>query len=203
MATTLKWRLPQTGCWKLLACVFVGCPLLVIGGPTQDPPKTPKTPPTLHPTRPVRVHYGRSVVRRRPQAEAAVPLPAVPTPIVVPIDPAILARDRANYLAALAAASAAADARHQQAMIGVDARVVAFLKEQTENGSAYAPFDLAGHYREGKGVELDRMEADRLVRLAAARGNDDAKNWLREHPSSGTTAGASNPPPARGFSRSV
>jgi TPR repeat protein len=129
---------------------------------------------------------------------AAAPNPTVPTPINVPVDPEILARDRANYLSALAAASAAADARHQLAMIGVDARVVAFLKEQTEKGSAYAPFDLAGHYREGKGIEVDLTEADRLVRLAVERGNDEAKNWLRDHPPIGSSTGEGNSPSQRG-----
>ena len=196
MITILNWRRPGAGIWKLAASVLIGCPLLVWSDPTQDPPKTPKPPPPQH-IRPVRVRYARNAVRHHPPAQVAHTAPAAAPVIVVPIDPATLARERAEYLAALAAASAAADARHQQALIGVDARVAAFLKEQTETGSVFAPFDLAEHYRTGKGVEVNPTEADRLVRLAAERGNEDAKSWLRDHRPSGSNTGEQNPPQPR------
>lgn len=103
-------------------------------------------------------------------------------PVLVPVDPAELARARAAYEAALAAVAAATDARMKKDLVGIDERVVEFLKDQTEAGSIYAPFDLAGHYREGKGVATDAEQADRLTRLAAERGHEDAVRWVREHP---------------------
>ncbi|MBN8249620.1 MAG: SEL1-like repeat protein [Verrucomicrobia bacterium] len=66
--------------------------------------------------------------------------------------------------------------------MGVEDRVVSFLKERVEDGSADAAFDLAKRYEEGKGVTADPVEAHRLYKLSAERGNEEATTWLAEHP---------------------
>lgn len=81
-----------------------------------------------------------------------------------------------------AAIQAAQNKRNQQAAVGADQRVIDFLKERVEGGSADAAFDLAKRYEEGKGTVADPKEARRLYELAAERGNEDAKAWLKEHP---------------------
>ncbi|MCW5556676.1 MAG: SEL1-like repeat protein [Verrucomicrobiae bacterium] len=84
--------------------------------------------------------------------------------------------------AQIIAATAAANRRNQAAQVGVEDRVVAFLKERIEDGSADAAFDLAKRYEEGKGVPEDPKEARRLYALSAERGNEEARTWLTEHP---------------------
>ena len=64
----------------------------------------------------------------------------------------------------------------------MDDRVVAFLKQRIEDGSADAPVDLAKRYEEGKGVTEDPVEARRLYTLAAERGNEEAITWLQANP---------------------
>lgn len=81
-----------------------------------------------------------------------------------------------------AAIQAAQNKRNAEAAVGADQRVVEFLKERVESGSAEAAFDLAKRYEEGKGVTADPKEARRLYALAAERGHEDAKTWLKEHP---------------------
>lgn len=74
--------------------------------------------------------------------------------------------------------SAAADARNAAASVGVDARVIAFLKERVANGSADAAADLAERHRTGKGVNVDLVEARRLMQLSVERGNTNGVSWL-------------------------
>ena len=161
----------------MLGCGLAGATLAAekIVPPTKTPPAPP----------PVRVHYHyRNTVRHHPAPHptAAAPKPEAVAPVLVPVDPAELERARAAYEAALAAVAAATDARMKKDLVGIDERVVEFLKTQTEAGSIYAPFDLAAHYRQGKGIGADPQQADRLTQLAADRGNEDAARWLREHP---------------------
>jgi TPR repeat protein len=108
-------------------------------------------------------------------APAAAPLAPASA---VPLDPEAAARARAQ-----AQAAAAMNAqRNKAAQVGADARVVEFLKQRVEDGSADAAFDLAKRYDEGKGVTADPKEARKLYTLAAERGNTEAKDWLEAHP---------------------
>lgn len=84
--------------------------------------------------------------------------------------------------AQIAANEAAANKRNKAAQVGVDSRVVSFLKQRIEDGSVDAPVDLAKRYEEGKGVEADPVEARRLYALGAERGNEEAKVWLENNP---------------------
>lgn len=84
--------------------------------------------------------------------------------------------------AQIAANEAAANQRNKAAQVGVEDRVVTFLKQRIEDGSADAAFDLAQRYEEGKGVEADPVEARRLYALAGERGNEEAKVWLTDNP---------------------
>ena len=88
-------------------------------------------------------------------------------------------KERAEQAAAIAAAQ---NKRNQQALVGADERVVAFLKKRVEDGSADAAHDLAKRHEEGKGVPEDAAEARRLYQLSAERGNEDAKKWVEAHP---------------------
>lgn len=81
-----------------------------------------------------------------------------------------------------AAIAAAQNRRNQKALVGADDRVVSFLKQRIGDGSADAAHDLAKRHEEGKGVPEDATEARRLHKLAAERGNEDAKKWVAEHP---------------------
>lgn len=81
-----------------------------------------------------------------------------------------------------AAIQAAQNKRNQEAAVGADQRVIEFLKERVEGGSAEAAFDLAKRYEEGKGIKADPKEARRLFELAGQRGHEEAKVWLKEHP---------------------
>lgn len=81
-----------------------------------------------------------------------------------------------------AAVQATQNKRNQEAAIGADQRVIEFLKERVEGGSAEAAHDLAKRYEEGKGTKADFKEARRLYELAGQRGNEEAKAWLKEHP---------------------
>jgi TPR repeat protein len=81
-----------------------------------------------------------------------------------------------------AALQAAQNKRNQAAAVGADQRVIDFLKERVEGGSAEAAFDLAKRYEEGKGIKADPKEARRLYELAGQRGHEEAKAWLKEHP---------------------
>lgn len=81
-----------------------------------------------------------------------------------------------------AAIQAAQNKRNQEAAVGADQRVIAFLKERVEGGSAEAAFDLAKRYEEGKGTKADPKEARRLYELAGQRGHEEAKTWLKDHP---------------------
>lgn len=84
--------------------------------------------------------------------------------------------------AQIAANEAAANKRNKAAQVGVDSRVISFLKQRVEDGSVDAPVDLAKRYEEGKGVEADPVEARRLYTLGAERGNEEAKLWLENNP---------------------
>ena len=88
----------------------------------------------------------------------------------------------ASSQAQIAANEAAANKRNKAAQVGVDSRVVDFLKQRVEEGSVDAPVDLAKRYEEGKGVEADPVEARRLYTLGAERGNEEAKVWLENNP---------------------
>lgn len=72
--------------------------------------------------------------------------------------------------------------RQQEAASAAEAKVVPFLKERVDGGSADAAADLAKRYETGKGVPVDLKEARRLYALGAERGNQEAKTWLKEHP---------------------
>jgi len=94
----------------------------------------------------------------------------------------VVANPQASTQAQAAAAAALAQKRNQQSQVGVDQRVVDFLKQRIEDGSADAAFDLAKRYEEGKGVVADPKESRRLYVLAGERGNEEAKAWLEAHP---------------------
>lgn len=68
--------------------------------------------------------------------------------------------------------------QNQKALDGVDERIVKFLRERIENGSADAAYDLGVRYQTGRGVNPDPKEAKKLFGLAASRGNQDAVRWL-------------------------
>jgi TPR repeat protein len=124
---------------------------------------------------------GQSVGRVRRSLERAVgggqqagqPAPA-PVQPATPADPA-----------AIAAARAAAEAdkkRRAKETEDAEVRVVEFLRQRVADGSADAAHDLAARHETGKGVPADAKEARRLYALAAERGNEDARQWLKEHP---------------------
>jgi hypothetical protein len=81
-----------------------------------------------------------------------------------------------------AVVQAAEQKRLKEAAHAAEAKVVPFLKERVDGGSADAAFDLAKRYEIGKGVSVDPKESRRLYQLAAERGNTEAKTWLMEHP---------------------
>ncbi|MBL9173707.1 MAG: SEL1-like repeat protein [Verrucomicrobiales bacterium] len=88
----------------------------------------------------------------------------------------------ASTAAQTAANEAAANQRNKAAQVGVEDRVVAFLRQRVDDGSADAAFDLGKRYEEGKGVTADPAEARRLYALSAERGNEEAKAWLAANP---------------------
>lgn len=92
-----------------------------------------------------------------------------------------------------AANEAAANQRNKAAQVGVDDRVVAFLRQRIDDGSADAAFDLAKRYEEGKGVTADPAESRRLYALSAERGNEEAKAWLAANPEPAKDAAAEKP----------
>lgn len=92
-----------------------------------------------------------------------------------------------------AANEAAANQRNKAAQVGVEDRVVAFLRQRIDDGSADAAFDLAQRYEEGKGVTADPVEARRLYALSAERGNEEAKAWLAANPEPAKDAAADKP----------
>jgi TPR repeat protein len=103
-------------------------------------------------------------------ATAAPARPAAPPP-------------SASAVSATAAATAVAAPKvPKESASEVDQRVITFLNQRIEDGSADAAFDLAKRYEEGKGVPVDPKESRRLYSLAAERGNEDAKAWLEAHP---------------------
>lgn len=89
----------------------------------------------------------------------------------------------ASAVSATAAATAVAAPKvPKESPSEVDQRVITFLNQRIDDGSADAAFDLAKRYEEGKGVPVDPKESRRLYSLAAERGNEDAKAWLEAHP---------------------
>ena len=94
-----------------------------------------------------------------------------------------------------AAVKAAQLKRQQEAAAAADAKVVPFLKERVEGGSADAACDLAKRYETGKGVAADAKEARRLYQLGADRGSEEAKTWLKEHPATVAPAAPTKPAP--------
>lgn len=112
------------------------------------------------------------------------------------IDPAAVAKAQKARDAQVSAIAAGQNQRNQKALVGADQRVVDFLKQRVEDGSAGAAFDLAKRYEDGKGVEEDATEARRLYKLSAERGNDEAKKWLEEHPAPKKETAKDGPKPA-------
>jgi len=107
---------------------------------------------------------------------------AVPTPVPVVVQDPASAREAAaaQHEAALNVA-AQQDRMNRTHSEGAEQRVVEHLRQRTEDGSADAPLDLARRHEQGLGVGRDPIEAERLYRLAASRGNTDAQRWLRQH----------------------
>jgi TPR repeat protein len=56
----------------------------------------------------------------------------------------------------------------------------ALLREAVDRGSADAAYRLGVQHYLGLGVRADRLETDRLMRLAAASGHDGAGRWLSD-----------------------
>ncbi len=116
-------------------------------------------------------------------APTVVVTPApTPPPVVVHVDPVAAARAQKERDARLSAIDLAEKQRNERALVGVDERVVKFLKQRIADGSAEAPLELAQRHESGKGVPVDAAEARRLYAVAAERGNREAKEWLEEHP---------------------
>ena len=59
-----------------------------------------------------------------------------------------------------------------------DARAVKLYGQAAAQGHAAAQCSLAIAYKNGEGVARNYHEAERLFRLAAAGGDDDARDWL-------------------------
>lgn len=124
----------------------------------------------------------RRVAAVRPAPTVVVkPVPA-PAPVIVTVDPAVAAKLQKDRDAKLSAIDLAEKQRNEKALVGVDERVVKFLKQRVADGSSEAPLELAQRHESGKGVPVDAAEARRLYTLAAERGNREAKEWLEEHP---------------------
>ena len=123
------------------------------------------------------------VVPYRAPVYHAAPVVINPTPVtIVQVNPAALAAARKEHDAIAAALARAANQRNERALVGVDERVAEFLRQQTEDGSIYAPLELAQRYESGRGVPTDPAEACRLYGIAAERGSKEAKHWLRDNP---------------------
>jgi TPR repeat protein len=60
----------------------------------------------------------------------------------------------------------------------LEERTMRFLKERTTNGSPEASFDLYERYKIGKGVNQDKEEALRYLKMSAEFGNTRAKQLL-------------------------
>jgi TPR repeat protein len=141
---------------------------------------------------PVPAHAARGYVLRsgayrrttavRPAPTVVVKPAPTPPPVVIQVDPAAAARAQKERDARTAAIDLAEKQRNERALVGVDERVVKFLKERIADGSSEAPLELAQRHESGKGVPVDPSEARRLYTLAADRGNREAKAWLQEHP---------------------
>lgn len=130
----------------------------------------------------------RQSLDRATGGQTAAPGRAQP---VVPAVPALTPEQAA-------AAKAAEQKRLKESAQAAEAKVVPFLKERVEGGSAEAAYDLGKRYEIGKGVAVDPKEARRLYLLAAERGNAEAKTWLKDHPepTKNQTAAAASPAPA-------
>lgn len=85
---------------------------------------------------------------------------------------------KARKAGATAASEALYDTKNKLASDGVDARVVGFLNQRIQDGSADAAFDLGVRYLKGQGVSANTNEAARLFKLAADRGNTEALKWI-------------------------
>lgn len=120
----------------------------------------------------------RRVIPYRP---APVVVAQPPPVVIVPVDPVQAENARRLLEAQRAAVAAAQNRRNAIALVGADERVVAFLRKRIDQGSADAAAELAQRHEEGRGVPADPVEARRLYRLAAERGNEDAQYWLRQH----------------------
>jgi TPR repeat protein len=120
----------------------------------------------------------QSVGRTRRSLDTATGGQTAPVALTRPANPA-----PAATAAQTAAIQAAQNRSNAEAAGGADQRVVEFLEERVESGPAEAAFDLAKRHEEGKGLTADSKEARRLQALAAERGHEDAKAWLKEHPS--------------------
>lgn len=109
------------------------------------------------------------------------------------LDPAIAAQinqamseakasEKKEHDAQSSAIAAVQNQRNEKALVGVDQRIVEFLKKRIEEGSGSAAFDLAKRHETGQGVKRDATEARRLYKLSAERGNEEAEKWLAAHP---------------------
>lgn len=123
----------------------------------------------------------RRVTAARPVQTVVVKPAPTPPPVVVNVDPVALAKAQKERDAKLSAIDLAERQRNERALVGVDDRVVKFLKQRIADGSAEAPFELAQRHESGRGVPVDPAEARRLYGLAAERGHREAQDWLREH----------------------
>ncbi len=124
----------------------------------------------------------RRVTAVRPAPTVVVKPAPTPAPVIVTVDPAAAAKVQKERDAKLSAIDLAERRRNEKALVGVDERVVKFLKQRIADGSSAAPLELAQRHESGKGVPVDPLEARRLYSLAAERGNSEAQDWLREHP---------------------
>ena len=97
-------------------------------------------------------------------------------------DPAVVAKAQKERAEQAAAIVAAQNQRNEKALVGVDQRIVEFLKKRIEDGSGSAAFDLARRHEVGHGVAKDPVEARRLYKLAAERSNEEAEKWIAAHP---------------------
>lgn len=127
----------------------------------------------------------RRSLDRATGGQTAAPVRQVPVPAAPTLTPE------------QAAAAKAAEVKRQKAAAAAEDKVVPFLRERVEGGSADAAYDLAQRYEEGRGVKVDPEEARRLYKLSDEGGNEAAKKWLKENPepkpSPGAKAAAATP----------
>jgi TPR repeat protein len=91
-----------------------------------------------------------------------------------------IAAEREKAAEVLAKQKAEAEAAKKELRDRSQVNAIEFLKKRVAEGSISATYKLGLRYLEGDGVEIDKAEAIRLLKLAAERGDKKAAEKLQE-----------------------